>query len=73
MLTFEFKQDTEFSNPYYEIKYNGVCVGTIRHDHYIWRVYTLSQCRLLSPVHFIQIANKLKEIDASLRSQRWFK
>lgn len=24
MLTFEFKQDTEFSNPWYEIKYKGM-------------------------------------------------
>jgi len=73
MLTFEFKQDTEFSNPYYEIRYNEMYIGTIRHDHYVWRLHTLSYCRLLSPKHFIQIANKLNELDAYLRAQRWFK
>ena len=73
MLTFEFKQDREFSNPYYDIRYKGMLVGTIRYYPYVWRVHTLGACRLLSPAHFAQIATKLKELDASLRAQRWFK
>lgn len=72
MLTFEFKQDTEFSNPYYEIAYYELYIGKIRHDGYVWRVHTLSYCHFLSPVHFIRIANKLDEINASLRAQRWW-
>jgi len=70
MLEFIFKQDREFSNPYYDVKYQGMLVGTLRYYPYVWRVHNLGACRLLSPVHFAQIATKLKDLDASLRAQR---
>lgn len=73
MLTFEFKQDTEFSNPYYEITLDSDYVGSIRYENGCWVKQTTYSCRALSDRHLIQIGNKLAEINASLRAQRWFK
>lgn len=68
MLEFIFKQDGEFSDPYYEVTYNGIYIGALRYSHGVWGEYILSYCRIiLSPDNFIQIANKLAEINGALK------
>jgi len=74
MLTFEFKQDTEFSNPYYLVaSKGGLRCATLVFNKGRWWVSFPENIYSFNAPALIEIANKLTELNASLRAQRWFK
>ena len=74
MLTFEFKQDSEFSDPYYEvITKGGRRCATLVFNKRRWWVSFPENIYRFDALALIEIGNKLNELDASLRAQRWFK
>lgn len=72
MLEFTFEQDDEFSNPYYNIHKDLFYQGYISFHEGKWSVKLYLGERFGS-AKLREIADKVDELNASLRAQRWFK